>query len=120
MMRQTLVLLLIAAAEASAHESCIEPYRPDAEFLKDGGYNAQEMREEFRIYFSEVEDYLNCLNNSSAKMQQEATAAAQDYNRVLDLHPVESGQPVEQEPVPQVELSDSGTLFLDYNARWLK
>ena len=119
-MRLALVLLVIATAEASAHESCIEPYRPDAEFLADGGYDAQEMREEFRIYFSEVEDYLNCLNNSAARIRQEATAAAQDYNRVLDQHPVESGQPVEQEPVPQVELSDSGTLFLDYNAGWLK
>lgn len=70
-MRLALVFLALATAEASAHETCIEPFRPDAEILADGGFNAEELREEFRIYFSEVEDYLNCLNNSAARIRQE-------------------------------------------------
>ena len=119
-MRLALVFLVTATAEASAHETCIEPFRPDAEILADGGFNAEELREEFRTYFSEVEDYLNCLNNSAARIRQEATAAAQDYNRVLDKHPVEPARSVEPEPVPAVDLTDSGRLFLDYNAGWLK
>ncbi|MFV1761492.1 hypothetical protein VWY69_00210 [Phaeobacter sp. A90a-4k] len=119
-MRLAFVLLAIATAEASAQETCTEPYRPDAEFLVDGGYDGQEMREEYRIYFSEVEDYLNCVNISAARIRQEAIAAAQDYNRVLDRHPVTAGVSIERKLVPDVELSESGTLFLDPNAGWLR
>lgn len=133
-MRLALILLVAMTAPASAHESgasafesgpssyesCLEPFRPDVGILVDGGYEAQEMRDEFRTYFSEVEDYLNCLNSSAARIRKEATAAAQDYNRVLDQHPVEPGQSVEPETAPRVELTESGTLFLDYNAEWLQ
>jgi hypothetical protein len=117
----SVMLVLIGFASiASAQESCLEPFRPEPEFLADGGYDAQEMRGEFRIYFSEVETYLNCLNHASARIRQEATAAAQDYNRVLDQHPVTPGQVSEPEQAPRVELSESGTLFLDYDAQWLQ
>ncbi|MCZ4258718.1 hypothetical protein [Sulfitobacter sp. G21635-S1] len=115
-----LILAVVWASSAGAQETCIEPFRPDAEYLADGGFSPEEMREEFRTYFSEVEDYLNCLNRSGARIRQEATAAAQDYNHVLDRHPVKPGQRIEQEPVPRVELSESGTLFLDYEAEWLQ
>ena len=120
LMRFALILMVFGGSAATAQESCIEPFRPDAEYLADGGFDAQEMRDFFRTYFSEVEDYLNCLNHSSSRIRQEATAAAQDYNRVLNQHPVEAGQSSEPESVPRVELSETGTLFLDYQAEWLK
>ncbi len=90
--RLTLVVAMLAASNSAAQEACIEPVRPDAGFLADAGYGAGEIRSAYRSYFSVVEDYLNCLNQASARIRQEATAAAQDYNRVLDQYPVEPGQ----------------------------
>ena len=120
MVRLALVLIVFAISSVTAQEACIEPFRPDANYLADGGYEAQEMRETYRGYFSEVEGYLNCLNRSSARIRQEATAATQDYDRVLDRYPVQQGQGIEPPQVPRVELSESGTLFLDYEAKWLQ
>ena len=120
MLRLAIFVLMFSACHASAQDSCLEPFRPGAEFLADGGYDAQEIRAEIRTYFSEVEDYLNCLNRASARIRQEATAAAQDYNRVLDQHPVTPGQTSDLEQAPRVELSETGTLFLDYEAQWLR
>ena len=117
MVRLMLVFVVFATSKVTAQEACIEPFRPDANYLAEMEYEAQEMREAYRGYFSEVEDYLNCLNSSSARIRQDATAAAQDYNHVLDQYPVQSGQP---EQVPRVEMRDSGTLFLDYEAKWLQ
>ncbi|UAB91076.1 hypothetical protein I5192_18185 (plasmid) [Ruegeria sp. SCSIO 43209] len=88
--------------------------------MSNAGYGAGEIRSAYRSYFSDVEDYLNCLNHASARIRWEATAAAQDYNRVLDQYPVEPGQGSEPEQVPRIEMTDSGTLFLDYQAEWLK
>lgn len=115
-----LILALCAASGAVAQEVCIEPFRPDAEYLADGGAGPEEIRGAYRVYFSEVEAYLNCLNASSARIREEATAAAQEYNRVLDRYPASKGQLVEPEPVPRIEMSETGTLFLDYHADWLR
>lgn len=120
MVRLVMVFVVCIASGATAQEACIEPFRPDIHYLADGGSDAQDMRSAYQVYFSEVEDYLNCLNHSSARIRQEATAAAQDYNRVLDQYPVEAGQAVEAEPILRVELRDSGTLFLNYEAKWLQ
>lgn len=120
MRRLALALVILAASKGAAQDVCYEPVRPDAGYLVDGGYNGQEIREAYRGYFSEVEAYLNCLNRSSARIRQEATVAAQDYDRVLDQFPALSGQGGEAPPAPHVEMSDSGTLFLDHQAGWLK
>ncbi|WP_306115061.1 MULTISPECIES: hypothetical protein [unclassified Roseovarius] len=118
--RLTSVIAMLAASNAVAQEACIEPVRPDAGYLSDAGYGAREIRSAFRGYFSDVEDYLNCLNQASGRIRQEATAAAQDYDRVLDQYPAESGQGGDPERAPRIEMTDSGTLFLDYQAGWLK
>ncbi|MEP3329837.1 hypothetical protein [Sedimentitalea sp.] len=115
-----LILALCAASGAVAQEVCIEPFRPDAEYLADSGFGPEEMRAAYRVYFSEVEDNLNCLNSSSARIREEATAAAQEYNRVLDQYPASKRQVVEPEPVPRIEMSETGRLFLDYHADWLR
>ncbi len=120
MARLTLVIAILVASEGSAQETCIEPVRPDAGYLADAGYDAGEIRSAYRGYFSDVEDYLNCLNHASARIRREATAAAQDYNRVLDQYRVAPGQGSEPDQAPRIEMTDSGTLFLDYQARWLK
>ncbi|MDU9004731.1 hypothetical protein [Sedimentitalea todarodis] len=115
-----LILALYAASRAVAQEVCIEPFRPNMEYLADGGVGPEEMRDAYRVYFSEVETYLNCLNVSSARIREEATAAVQEYNRVLDQYPAPKGQVVESEPAPRIEMSETGTLFLDYQADWLR
>ena len=121
MVRLALAFVLCAVSGApSAQEACFEPIRPDTSYLVDGGYDAHEIRETFRAYFSEVEDYLNCLNYSSARIRQDATAAAQDYNRVLDQHPIQPAEGIEPEQAPRIEMTGNGTLFLDYEAKWLQ
>lgn len=119
-MRFVFVFVVLAVSEVTAQEACLEPLRPDAEYLADGGYEGQDMRDAYRGYFSQVEDYLNCLNRASSRIREEATATAQDYNRVLDQYPIQLEQAVEPAQAPRVELSDSGTLFLDYEAKWLQ
>ncbi|WP_299960837.1 hypothetical protein [uncultured Roseobacter sp.] len=120
MERLTLVIAILVASEGSAQEACIEPVRPDAGYLVDAGHEAVEIRSDYRGYFSDVEDYLNCLNHASARIRRAATAAAQDYNRVLDQYPVEPGQGRELEQAPRIEMTDRGALFLDHQAGWLK
>lgn len=120
MERLTLVIAMLAASNSAAQDACIEPVRPDAGHLADAGYGAGEIRSAYQGYFSDVEDYLNCLNQASARIRQEATAAAQDYNRVLDQYPIEPGQGGESERAPRIEMTDTGTLFLDHQADWLK
>ncbi|MDA3856942.1 MAG: hypothetical protein PF480_01550 [Roseovarius sp.] len=120
MVRLALVFAISATSLVTAQEACIEPIRPDAGYLVDADYEALEIREAYRGYFSAVEGYLNCLNRSSARIRQEATAAAQDYDRVLDQYPVQPGQGGEPPPAPRVEMSETGTLFLDYQAEWLR
>lgn len=115
-----LILIMVSASKATAKQACFAPVRPDAGYLTDAGYGAQDIREAYRGYFSEVEDYLNCLNHSSARIRQEATAAAQDYDRVLDQYPAQPGQGGEPPPAPRVGMSETGTLFLDFQAEWLK
>lgn len=120
MVRLALVFVIFTAANVMAQEACVEPVRPDAGYLTDAGYEALEIREAYQGYFSEIEEYLNCLNRSSARIRQEATAAAQDYDRVLDQYPAQPGQGGEPPPAPRVEMSETGTLFLDYQAEWLR
>ena len=116
----TLMIAILATSKGMAQEVCVEPVRPDAEYLADAGDSAEEIRSAYQGYFSEVEDYLNCLNQASARIRQEATAAAQDYDRVLDRYPREAGQGGKSERAPRIEMTDSGTLFLDHQAEWLK
>lgn len=118
--RLTLIIAMLAASNSGGQEACIEPVRPDASYLADAGYEASEIRSAYRGYFSDVEDYLNCLNHASARIRQQATAAVQDYNRVLDQYPFEPGQGSEPEQAPHIEMTGSGTLFLDFQAEWLK
>jgi hypothetical protein len=116
----TLGLIMVSASTATAQQACFTPLQPDAGYLIDSGYEAQDIRDAYRGYFSEVEDYLNCLNRSSARIRQEATTAAQDYGHVLDQYPAQLGQGGEPPPAPRVEMSETGTLFLDYKAEWLQ
>ena len=118
--RLILVIAMLAASSSVAQEVCLEPVRPDAGYLADAGYGAGEIRSAYRGYFADVEDYLNCLNQTTARIRQEATSAAQDYERVLDQYPVKPGQGGEPERAPRIDMADSGTLFLDYQAEWLK
>ncbi|MFD1158933.1 hypothetical protein [Roseovarius aestuarii] len=120
MCRLILVIVMLAASNSAAQEACIEPVRPDAGYLADAGYGAGEIRSAYRSYFSDVENYLNCYNQATARIRQEATVAARDYDRVLDRYPVEAGQGIEPEQAHRIEMSDSGTLFLNHQAEWLK
>ena len=77
-------MMAALAAPGAAHELCIEPIRPEAAHLLDAGFSGGEVRTEFRRYFTEVEDYLNCLNETSGRIRDDARAAAYDYQHVLE------------------------------------
>lgn len=106
------------AAPAAAQELCIEPIRPEAAHLLDAGFSGAEVRLEFRRYFSEVEDYLNCLNETSGRIRDDARAAAYDYQHVLETtKPGRGYQDADRFSPPSVEMKDTGELFLDYQPR---
>lgn len=70
---------------------------------------------EFRRYFSEVEDYLNCLNETSGRIRDDARAAAYDYQHVLETtEPGRADQVANEFQAPTVAMKDTGELFLDY------
>lgn len=108
--------IVAALAEpGAAQELCIEPIKPESAYLLDAGFSGSEVRAEFRRYFSEVEDYLNCLNETSDRIRDDARAAAYDYQQVLETTEpgnVERGDEGFQPPT--VALKDTGELFLDY------
>lgn len=103
------------AAPAAAQELCIEPIRPEAAHLLDAGFSGGEVRTEFRRYFNEVEDYLNCLNETSGRIRDDARAAAYDYQHVLETtEPGRADQEADGFSPPSVEMKDTGELYLDY------
>lgn len=103
------------AVPAAAQELCIEPIRPEAAHLLDAGFSGAEVRSEFRRYFSEVEDYLNCLNETSGRIRNDAQAAAYDYQHVLETtEPGRADQEADEFQPPTVEMKETGELFLDY------
>lgn len=76
--------MAVFAAPVAAQELCIEPIRPESAYLLDAGFSGAEVRSEFRRYFSEVEDYLNCLNETSARVRDDAHVAVYEYQHVLE------------------------------------
>ena len=103
------------AVPAAAQELCIEPIRPEAAHLLDAGFSGAEVRTEFRRYFSEVEDYLNCLNETSGRIRDDARSAAYDYQHVLETTKPGRGTETREDFVPPtVEMKETGELFLDY------
>ena len=116
-MRQAFLALFLHSAMSvcpgPALAACFEPLRPEARHLADAGHSGSEIRQAFRRYFTEVEEYLNCLNQTANRIRQDARAAAYDYNRVLETYPrVPEARP--EDPAPSVEMTDTGKLFLDY------
>lgn len=108
-------VLAALAAPGAAQELCIEPVRPEAAHLLDAGFSGAEVRVEFRRYFGEVEDYLNCLNETSGRIREDARAAAYDYQQVLETtEPGKAGQGDDGFRPQSVAMKDTGELFLDY------
>ncbi|WP_349294788.1 hypothetical protein ABEB22_20275 (plasmid) [Thioclava sp. 'Guangxiensis'] len=111
-------MLAIITAPGTAQEMCIEPIRPEAAHLLDAGFSGAEVRAEFRRYFSEVEHYLNCLNETSAQIRDDAQAAANDYQHVLETtEPGPTDQDVDGFLPPSVDMTDTGKLYLDHRPR---
>tara|TARA_R100000365_G_C2705014_1_gene42271 strand:- start:288 stop:668 length:381 start_codon:yes stop_codon:yes gene_type:complete len=103
------------AGHAAAQELCIEPIRPESAYLLDAGFSGAEVRAEFRRYFSEVEGYLNCLNERSGRIRNDARAAAYDYQHVLEkTDPGKADQGDDGFQPPTVAMKDTGELFLNY------
>ncbi len=108
-------IVAVLTAPGTAQELCIEPIRPEAAQLLDVGFTGAEVRVEFRRFFSEVEEYLNCLNETSARIRDDARAAAYDYQRVLETtEPGQADQGDDGFRPPSVAMKDTGELFLDY------
>ena len=108
-------MMAVLVEPGTAQELCIEPIRPESAHLLDAGFSGAEVRAEFRRYFSEVEDYLNCLNETSGRIRDDARAAAYDYQQVLETtEPGKTGQADDGFQPPSVAMKDTGELFLDY------
>lgn len=108
---------IVAALTVSgtAQELCIQPIRPEAAHLLDAGFSGAEVRVEFRRYFNEIEDYLNCLNAKSGRIRGEARSAAYDYQHVLETTELgDAGQVDDEFQPPSVAMKDTGELFLYY------
>lgn len=108
---------IVAALTVSgtAQERCIEPSRLEAAPLLDAGFSGAEVRAEFQHYFREVEDYLNCLNEVSGRIREDARAAAYDYQNVLETtEPGKAAQDDDGFRPQSVAMKDTGELFLDY------
>ena len=108
-------MMAVLVEPGTAQELCIEPIRPESAHLLDAGFSGAEVRAEFRRYFSEVEDYLNCLNETSGRIRDDARAAAYDYQHVLETTKPGRGTEIREDFVPPtVEMKETGELFLDY------
>ncbi|OCX56648.1 hypothetical protein BFP70_19750 [Thioclava sp. SK-1] len=108
-------IVAVFAVPTAAQELCIKPIRPESAHLLDAGFSGAEVRALFRRYFSEVEDYLNCLNDISGRIRADARAAAYDYQRVLETtEPGEVDLGDDGFQPPTVAMRDTGELFLDY------
>ena len=108
--------MAVFAAPVATQELCIEPIRPESAFLLDAGFSGGgEIRSEFRRYFSEVEVYLNCLNESSGRIRDDARAATNDYQHVLETkEPSRADQGANEFQPSRIEVKDTGELFWDY------
>lgn len=101
-----------AAPQIAAPAPCLQPIKPVvAAFVETG--TEGELRQEFEIYFQEVEIYLNCLNAETGRVRAEAQKAANEYSRALDRIPPPPYQ-AEPEVTPHVPMATSGKLNLDY------
>ncbi|MCE6967546.1 hypothetical protein [Cereibacter sphaeroides] len=114
-------LVLIACSSAClAAPICLEPVRPDRAFLEDAGFSPAEIRTEYRSYFTDVEDFLNCVNETAARVRSEAQTAAYDFDRALRELPQErlSSSGSEDDFAPStVPLQETGRLFLSQEDR---
>ena len=76
------VVLLGIPSTAMASLTCLEPARPDIALLRDAGLSAEEVRNEFKTYFADVEGFLNCINEASERVRVEARSAAYDLAQI--------------------------------------
>ena len=113
-----LTMVATLGAPAAAQELCTEPIRPESAYLLDAGLSGAEVRAEFRRYFGEVEDYLNCLNETSGRIREDARAAAYEYQHVLETtEPGRLDQDANGFALPRVEMKNTGELYLDHRPR---
>ena len=114
-MRLLMAVALAAVPGNLAAQACVEPVRPEPAYLEDAGFTGAELRKHYRLYFADVEVYLNCLNASSGRIREEARAAAYDYQQVLNRHPHVPGVETNGEhSAPEVSMRESGELHLSY------
>jgi len=77
----------ILAAGPVCAENCIEPIKPEAAYLHDAGYTGDEIHAAFRTYFREVEDFLNCWNEVTYRIHDEARSASYELSSALRKYP---------------------------------
>lgn len=76
------VVLFSIPSNAMASLMCLEPTRPDLALLRDVGLSAEEVRNEFQTYFTDVERFLNCINETAERARVEARMAAYDLAQI--------------------------------------
>lgn len=103
-----------APAQFAGPVACLEPLQPIVSGYKDSDQEG-ELRQEYDLYFKEVETYLNCLNAEANRVHAEAQRAANEYSRVLDRTPPPPFK-AQSDPdvMPTGPMVTSGTLNLDF------
>lgn len=110
----------VLASQAAAQE-CLEPLKPEPNYLRDAGYSRDEIHAEFRRYFTDVEAFLGCMNRTTSRVHDETRQAAYALDSFLRANPpTRGGSDVEARPdgfvESTVELLESGRLILNFDA----
>jgi len=82
-----LTLAGVATSAKALAETCVAASKPDARVLHDSGYSKQEIQTAFEEYFREAEDFLNCWNQVTFRVREEARAASNEYAEALRAYP---------------------------------
>ncbi|ULB12802.1 hypothetical protein ORIO_23880 (plasmid) [Cereibacter azotoformans] len=108
------VVLLGIPSTTMAALTCEEPARPDLALLRDAGLSAEEVRNEFRTYFADVEGFLNCINETSERVRAEARSAAYDVAQIRGTFPNDgrSSPAADVRAASDANLDETGRLIL--------
>lgn len=108
------VVLLGIPSTTMAALSCEEPARPDLALLLDAGLSAEQAKNEFRNYFTDVEVFLNCINETSERVRVEARSAVYDLAQIRGRFPKNGrSRPAEEgQATADAKLDETGRLIL--------
>lgn len=96
---------------SSFSQVCMEPLKPFvSSYVEENAI--EELRQDFELYFHDVEIYLNCLNKEAYRIRLEAERATYEMNNVFKQFPDKNSNT--PQAVGHPPMINSGHLNLDY------